>query len=106
MVEKRFPFFRKKIALFWKKSSGFFLEKGSCSFSGKRIAFLEKGWKSSSLMRKKDFLFFRWNQLILFRGKTFSVRKRVSFPHGKEKYPFSMEKDERSIGLLGKREVS
>jgi len=28
MVEKGFPFFWKKIALFWKKSSGIFPEKG------------------------------------------------------------------------------
>jgi len=58
-------------------------------FSGKRmeIFFLDA--------EKGEIFFhplFHGNQLILFRGKTFSVWKRVSF--SAEKYPFSMEKDE------------
>jgi len=61
-----------KGSLFWKRMEIFFLdaEKGEIFFHP----------------------LFHGNQLILFRGKTFSVWKRVSF--SAEKYPFSMEKDE------------
>jgi len=69
-------------------------------FSGKGSLF----WKKNGNLFPP---FFHGNQLILFRGKTFSMRKRVSFPRkrgwkkrfipfphqGKNFQPFSKEKD-------------